>query len=97
MPNYLGKEARALRPSQLLPRWHELQQNRSRLKQTVEQRTQQLSDNPAEFFEQTLGFKPYDYQKEFAETFEKNQFMLPTGTGKAAKLKPYPHSCSSTR
>ncbi|MCL5949458.1 MAG: terminase family protein [Candidatus Bathyarchaeota archaeon] len=74
MHNYLKKKAKTLRPSQILPQWHEIQQSSSQLKQTVEQKTQQLSDNPAEFFEQTLGFKPYGYQKEFAEIFEKNQF-----------------------
>ena len=74
MHNYLKKEAKTLRPSQILPKWHELQQSNSRLKQTVEQETQQLSDNPTEFFEQILGFKPYSYQKEFAEIFENNQF-----------------------
>jgi hypothetical protein len=74
MRNYLKKEARALRPSKILPQWREVQQSSTRLRQTVEQKTRELSDNPAEFFEQTLGFKPYGYQKEFAEIFENNQF-----------------------
>ena len=74
MSNYSKKKAKTLRPSQILPQWHEVQAASSQLRQTAEHKTRQLSDNPAEFFEQILGFKPFGYQKEFAELFEKNQF-----------------------
>jgi len=73
MPNSKKKEARALRPSQLLPRWHELRQSSSRLQQAAAQRTVELSGNAEDFFE-LLGFKLYGYQKEFADLFENNQF-----------------------
>jgi len=35
--------------------------------------TGELSTDPAVFFEQVLGFKPYVYQKEFIDLFESNQ------------------------
>ncbi|MGD6805967.1 MAG: terminase large subunit domain-containing protein [Candidatus Bathyarchaeia archaeon] len=73
MPNSKKKQARALRPNQLLPRWHELRQSNTRLQQAATQRTIELSSNPEDFFE-LLGFKLYNYQKEFAELFENNQF-----------------------
>jgi hypothetical protein len=72
MPN--NKKARTLRPSQILPRWRSLQQSSSQLQQTAEQKTLELSDDPAEFFEKTLGIKLFGYQKDFACIFEKNQF-----------------------
>jgi hypothetical protein len=71
MPN---SKAKALRPNQLLPQWHDLRQSNRAKWQSAEQKTAQLSDDPAEFFAQTLGFKPFDYQTEFARIFEGNQF-----------------------
>jgi hypothetical protein len=67
-------EPRAFRPSQFLTKWHEIEQEHTQLTQTVTEQTEQLSVNAADFFEQLLGFKPYTYQKEFAELFENNQF-----------------------
>ncbi len=70
----LRKEPRALRPNRFIAKWHEVEQENSELKQTVTERTQQLSGNTADFFEQVLGFRLFDYQKEFADIFENNQF-----------------------
>ena len=80
MPNYercskrLSKEARTLRPNQFRANWFEINQEHRQLRLTITEHTQQLSVNAVDFFEQILGFKPYAYQKEFAELFEKNQF-----------------------
>jgi hypothetical protein len=67
-------EARTFRPNQFLAKWHEVEQEHSQLRQTVTEQIEQLSVNSVDFFEQILGFKPYAYQKEFAELFENNQF-----------------------
>ena len=67
-------EARAFRPNQFLAKWHEVEQEHSQIGQAVTEQTKQLSVNAIDFFEQILGFKPYAYQKEFAELFENNQF-----------------------
>jgi phage FluMu gp28-like protein len=68
------KEPRALRPNQFIAKWREVEQENSQLKQTATERTQQLSANAADFFEQVLGFRLFAYQKEFADIFENNQF-----------------------
>jgi phage FluMu gp28-like protein len=67
-------EARALRPNQFLNEWHEVEQENCQLRQKVTEQTEQLSVNALDFFEKILGFKPYQYQTEFAELFENNQF-----------------------
>jgi hypothetical protein len=67
-------EARTLRPNQFLAKWHEVEKEHSQLGQAVTEQTEQLSVNAVDFFEQVLGFKPYAYQKEFAELFENSQF-----------------------
>jgi hypothetical protein len=67
-------EARTLRPNHFLAKWQEVEQERSQIGQAVTEQTKQLSTNAVDFFEQILGFKPYAYQKEFAELFENNQF-----------------------
>ena len=67
-------EARTFRPNQFLAKWHEVEQEHSQIGQAVTEQTKQLSANAVDFFEQILGFKPYAYQKEFAELFENNQF-----------------------
>ncbi len=68
------KEPRALRPNQFTAKWREVQQENTQLKQTVTERTQQISTNTLDFFERVLDFKPYPYQKEFIAVFENNQF-----------------------
>ena len=70
----LSKEARAFRPNQFLAKYRELEREHTQLRQTVTERTQQLSANTADFFEHVLGFKLFAYQKEFADIFENNQF-----------------------
>jgi hypothetical protein len=41
-------------PNQILLKWHSLQQSNSQLKQAITEKTQQLSGDPAEFFEQII-------------------------------------------
>ena len=68
------KEPRALRPNQILPRWHNLQQSNSHLVQATQQETLGFSSDPSAFFERVLGFQPYPYQIDFAQLFLNNQF-----------------------
>jgi phage FluMu gp28-like protein len=74
MHNYLKKKPRTLRPNQILLRWHNLQQSTNQIRQATLEKTQTLSQYPIKFFEQIIGFKPYEYQKEFVEMFQNNQF-----------------------
>ena len=74
MHGYLKKEARTLRPNQLLHRWHSAQQINREIRQAAIQKTQELSADPIKFFEQVVGFKPFTYQTEFIRMFQENQF-----------------------
>ena len=74
MPNYLKKEARTLRPNQILPRWHNIKQTTNQIHASIKQNTVALSADPQQFIEQILGFKLYSYQKDFTELFKNNQF-----------------------
>ena len=67
-------ESRAFRPNQFLAEWQKVEQENRHLRQKVTKQTEQLSVNTVDFFEKVLGFKPYEYQKEFVELFENNQF-----------------------
>ena len=68
------QEARTFRPNQFQARSREIELGHTELKKEVTEHAKQLSANSVDFFEQILGFKPYAYQKEFAEIFENNQF-----------------------
>ena len=83
------KEPRALRPSQFIAKWSELQQENTQLKQTVTEQTEKISTSTLDFFEKILGFKPFAYQKEFAELFENNQFTAARWCRQVAKQKRY--------
>jgi hypothetical protein len=74
MRNYSWNEARTLRPNEIRLRWNNLQKNNDQLKQLIIQKTQEISADPTAFFEQIIGLKPYEYQKEFIEIFQNNQF-----------------------
>jgi phage FluMu gp28-like protein len=74
MRGYLKKEARTLRPSQLLHQWHSVQLTNREIRQAVIEKTQGLSADPIKFFEQIIGFKPFTYQTEFIQMFQENQF-----------------------
>jgi hypothetical protein len=63
-----------MRPNQILPHWRSLQQSSSQLRQSILQKTQELSSDPSKFFQQILGFTPFPYQNEFVEIFKNNQF-----------------------
>ena len=68
------KEARTLRPNQILNIWHNVQQSHKQIRQNEIEKTTQLSADPAIFFEQLMGFKPFAYQLEFIKLFQENQF-----------------------
>jgi phage FluMu gp28-like protein len=70
----LKKEARTFQPNRFLAKFREIDQDHDQVKQTVTDQTIQLSVNTVDFFERILGFKLYDYQKEFADIFENNNF-----------------------
>jgi hypothetical protein len=74
MHGYLKKEARTLRPNQILPRWHNVQLTNREIRQAAIEKTQSLSVDPTKFFEQVIGFKPFAYQAEFIRMFQENQF-----------------------
>ena len=74
MHGYFKKEARTLRPNQLLHRWHNVQQTNRQIRQSIIEKTQELSTDPIQFFEQVIGFKPFAYQAEFIRMFQENQF-----------------------
>jgi hypothetical protein len=74
MRSYLRKEARTLRPNQILPQWHSVQQTNREIRQEEIRKTQNLSLEPLKFFEQLVAFKPFNYQAEFIQMFQSNQF-----------------------
>src|SRR5450756_273830 len=74
MHSYSRKEARTLRPNQILPRWNSVQQTNREIRQAIIEKTQELSADPIRFFEQVVGFKPFAYQAEFIHMFQENQF-----------------------
>src|SRR4030042_4221511 len=74
MRGYSKIKPRTLRPNQILPRWLSVQQANRQIRQAIIEKTQGLSADPVEFFEQIIGFKPYAYQKEFIQMFKNNQF-----------------------
>jgi hypothetical protein len=74
MRGYLKKEAKTLRPNQILPQWHNVQQSNREIRQAILEKTQELSADPVKFFEQVVGFKPFAYQTEFIQLFKENQF-----------------------
>lgn len=63
-----------MRPSQILPKWYRLQQSEQLDEKAEVEKAQQLSSDPIEFFEQVVGFKPFQYQVEFIRMFQNNQF-----------------------
>jgi phage FluMu gp28-like protein len=74
MRGYSGKKARAMRPSQILPAWFRLQESERLVEKAEVENAQRLSSDPAEFFEQVVGFKPFAYQVQFIRMFQNNQF-----------------------
>jgi phage FluMu gp28-like protein len=67
-------EARAFRPNQFLSRWNSVEQEHFEISQLVNEATKRLTLSTGDFFEFILGFKPYKYQREFADLFENNRF-----------------------
>lgn len=74
MSGYSKKRPRTMRPDQIFGNWKSLKHTTSRLREVTSKRTAELTADPLVFFEQVLGFKPYEYQKEFTQLFVDNQF-----------------------
>lgn len=58
-----------------MPKWFTLQQSERLVDEAEVARAQRLSANPIKFFEQVVGFKPYDYQVDLINLFLENQFI----------------------
>ena len=94
MRGCLRKEARTLRPNQILLKWHSLQQSNSQLKQAITEKTHELSTGPAQFFEQiNRGLNNIHIKGNSLNYSKKTSSQLPNGADRAAKPKPYAHSC----
>ena len=52
-----------------------LEKSLSEIWALAEEERDKLSENPATFFEQVVGFKPTAYQRDLAEKFVENQFV----------------------
>ena len=70
----LKRKAMTFRPDQVLASWHSVQESNGELEQVIVEQTRELSADPIDFFEQIIGFIPYEYQKEFVKIFLNNQF-----------------------
>jgi phage FluMu gp28-like protein len=75
MRGYLRKKPRTLRLDQVLPHWLHVQHTETLLDKLEVENAQKLSADPAVFFEQLVGFKPFEYQADFIDKFVKNQFV----------------------
>jgi phage FluMu gp28-like protein len=74
MPRYCSSKPRALRPSQILPKWQRIQQNDQLVEEATLEKAQRLSADPVVFCKEILGFKPFAYQEQFIQMFKDNQF-----------------------
>jgi len=52
-----------------------LESRLSEIWKDAEEKRMKLSEDPVTFFEQVVGFKPTEYQRELAEKFKNNQFV----------------------
>jgi len=78
MPGLSEKKSRTMRPSRFLPNWFRLQRSVRIVEAEEMKRTQELSEDPIEFFRQVVGFEPTEYQKQLVEWFvseDKHQFI----------------------
>jgi len=69
------KKPKAMRPSEILPKWFSLQRSESLVDEAEVAKAQKLSDDPTQFFKQVVGFEPTPYQREFIHLFLENQFL----------------------
>jgi len=74
MTNYSKKQARTMRPSQIIPKWERVQLHEKILQQNKLETTKKLSADPIEFCKAILEFNPFKYQEEFVRLFQENQF-----------------------
>jgi phage FluMu gp28-like protein len=74
MRDYYAKQARRMRPNQILEQMRNLQQTNNLLRQQTAEKTQETIIDPERFFNKIIGFTPYSYQKEFIDLFVNNQF-----------------------
>jgi phage FluMu gp28-like protein len=64
-----------MRANQILPLYSRVQQSSQQIKQALNKRIQEVSADPEQFFQQVVGFTPFEYQKEFTRLFVENQFI----------------------
>jgi phage FluMu gp28-like protein len=64
-----------MRPSQILPRWFNLQHSERIVDETEVTKAKKLSSDPIQFFKQIVGFKPTKYQQELIASFLNSQFI----------------------
>jgi len=67
------KKPRALRPSQILPKWSTLQLTETLIDAVEVSKARGLSQDPVEFFRRIVGFEPTSDQK-WVRLFVENQF-----------------------
>jgi hypothetical protein len=74
MPSYCSKEPRTLRPSQIFPKFQQIQQNSQLVEAATLEKTQKVSEAPGDFCREILGFKLFAYQERFIRLFQEYQF-----------------------
>lgn len=56
------KKPRAVRPDDFLPDWYKAQESMQLWREAAVKRALELSNEPAKFFKQVVGFEPTQYQ-----------------------------------
>jgi len=69
------KKPKAMRVNEIMPQWFRLQKSERIVDEAEVAKAQKLSDHPAQFFSQIVGFEPTSYQREFIKLFLENQFI----------------------
>jgi hypothetical protein len=75
MLNSRKKPRATVHPSKFLQVRGSLEQQVAVVDAQQEHKVEELKKEPAEFFKQVLGFKPFEYQGELIRLFAKNQFL----------------------
>ncbi len=69
-----SSKARTMRPNQFQQTWQKVQNSDLLAEGLALEKTVDLSEDPAVFCREILGFKPFAYQEEFIKLFVENQF-----------------------
>jgi len=70
-----SKKARSYLPEHRFSKLDIFEKRLSDIWEEAEREREKLSQDPVTFFEQVVGFKPTEYQKDLAEKFANNQFV----------------------